>query len=115
MKRPLEVHYRGISHSEALDEHIQARVRRLDRLHPNVVGCRLYLERPHRHHESSKGWRAAIDITVPPRRKVAMTRLSVDDNLYKLLDELFEAAERRVRKLAERPRGRAKPELQPVE
>lgn len=117
MKRPVEIHFHGMSHSDALAEHIRERAGRLDHRHNNIIGCKVRVERPHRHHQSGSGWKVGVQLTVPPRHELAVSKASdadeAHDNLYKVVDEAFEAAERKLRRLAERQRGRVKARQSP--
>ena len=61
MERPLQLSYKALERSEFLDKLIRERAEKLDRFHPNVIGCRVVVEVPHRSAESGK---TAIGITV---------------------------------------------------
>ena len=54
MERPLQVSYKALERSEFLDRLIGERADKLDRYHPNVIGCRVLVEVPHRGSESGK-------------------------------------------------------------
>ncbi len=54
MERPLQITYKGLETSEFLDALIRERAEKLERFHPNVIGCRVVVEVPHRSPESAK-------------------------------------------------------------
>lgn len=54
MQRPLQITFKGIETSAALEALIRDRVARLDALYPRLTGCRVVVEVPHRGSESAK-------------------------------------------------------------
>lgn len=68
MQRPLQVSYKNLPSSPALDRLIRERVAALDRLHPRIVGCRVVVEVPHRGAESAKvPIGVTVEVEVPNR------------------------------------------------
>ncbi|WP_159711965.1 HPF/RaiA family ribosome-associated protein [Geminicoccus flavidas] len=71
MERPLQITYKGLETSEFLDSLIRERAAKLERYHPNVIGCRVVVEVPHRSAESGKTpIGIAVEVEVPGRNLV---------------------------------------------
>lgn len=65
MKFPLQITFRDIRPSETIEEWIRAEADKLDRFYKGVVGCRVAIGTPHRHHRSGNRYHIRIDLTVP--------------------------------------------------
>jgi len=60
MERPLQIAFKQMEPSEALENLIRERVQRLEKFHPHIVGARVVAEVPHHAPESGKN---ALKIT----------------------------------------------------
>ena len=65
MIRPLHVTFRNMQPREALEENIRARAASLETFYPDIVGCRVLLEVPHRHREHGQHARVRIELSLP--------------------------------------------------
>jgi ribosome-associated translation inhibitor RaiA len=61
MKKPLQIAFRNMESSEAVEALVREKVARLERFHPAIIGCRVVVEVPHRSSESGK---VALGISV---------------------------------------------------
>lgn len=119
MQVPLEVTFRDMEPSEAVENHVRDYVHKLEKFCNHIDSCRVALERPHRHQNKGSDYRVRIDLTIPPGHELVVTRDAgegdVHDDLYKVVHDAFKTAERRVKKLAERQKEHVKshPEQQP--
>jgi ribosome-associated translation inhibitor RaiA len=48
MQKPLQLSFKNVEGSDAMRSIVQDRVSRLDRVFPNLIGCRVVIEVPHR-------------------------------------------------------------------
>jgi hypothetical protein len=62
---PLQITFDGLTHSDVIEAEIRERVAWLEQFYPRIVGCRVLVEVPHRHHRHGRHFRIRIDITVP--------------------------------------------------
>lgn len=62
---PAHVTFRGLARSDALEADIRERVRWLERFYPRIMGCRVLVEVPHRHHQDGRHFHVRIELTVP--------------------------------------------------
>ncbi len=142
MKIPLQITFRHMPPSPAIEENIREKAAKLDELHDGIMGCRVAVEAPHRHHHKGKAYVVRIDLTVPggelvinrePKRLVAKKANGADDperdfaelhepskhaaheDLYVAIRDAFNAAGRKLQNHARRRRGQVKAhEPQPV-
>lgn len=114
MNIPLEIVFHGMDPSEAVEARIREKAAKLDRRHNHLTSCRVVVDRPHQHHRSHKGWRVAVEMMVPPGHEITVSKDSGDaqgevhDNLIRVVDEVFQASQRRLEKLQQRQRGEVK-------
>ena|SRR5687768_8541669 len=65
MKIPLEITFRNVARTEAIDEKIRGKVAKLDRLFDRITGCRVVVESPHNHHHKGNSYHVRIELSVP--------------------------------------------------
>jgi ribosome-associated translation inhibitor RaiA len=116
MERPLNITYRGVSRSEAVDRLIERKTAQLERFCDHIIGCRVTVERDHRHERTGNPYRVVVDMSVPPGHEVVVQHTSRD--LHQRLDTVvrgaFKTAERRLKALSERQRGEVKVHEEPT-
>lgn len=111
MQKPLEVSYRNLEGSPAIEQHIQARVQHLERLAPNLIGCKVMVEAPHRQHHQGKIYHVRVQVTLPGHEVVASrdpAEHHAHEDLYVALRDAFDAAERQVQDVLRHMRGQVK-------
>jgi cold shock CspA family protein/ribosome-associated translation inhibitor RaiA len=129
MEYPLQITYRNITPSETIEEWIHAEAAKLDRFYNRVMGCRVAIEMPHRHHRKGRHYHIRIDLTVPGEEIVVKREPSLSDrarqfgetelkkhlelqaphkNLRLAINDAFKAASRRLQDYARRQRGDTK-------
>ncbi|HEY5617809.1 MAG TPA: HPF/RaiA family ribosome-associated protein [Vicinamibacterales bacterium] len=65
MIRPVQVTFRNMQPLEALEETIRARAAWLETFYPDIVGCRVLVETPHRHREHGQHIRVRVELSLP--------------------------------------------------
>lgn len=112
MERPLELSFRGMEKSEALESLVRKKVDRLEKFYDRITGCRVAIERPHRHESSGNPYRVRIDITAPRGHEIVVVKDPGDGELSQpiatMINRAFEAAERELKELKERQRQEVK-------
>jgi ribosome-associated translation inhibitor RaiA len=79
MEIPLQVTFRNMPPSEAVEKNIREKTAKLESFYDRLTSCRVIIEAPHRHHHKGKAYEVRIDLTVPGGEIVinhAPTRLS---------------------------------------
>lgn len=99
MQLPLQVTYRHMDPSPALDARIRELAKRLEKFSPQIMHCRITVEAPHQHHRQGNLFDIRIDLTVPGR-EIAVHRGSAHDHshedAYVALRDAFRAARRKL-------------------
>ncbi len=62
---PVQVAFRGLSPSDALDADIRERAAWLERFYAGIVRCRVLVEVPHRHRQGGRHFHVRLEVTVP--------------------------------------------------
>lgn len=70
---PVQITFRGLAHSEALQEEIRERVAWLEQFYADIVGCRVLVDVPHRHRHSGRHLHVRIEVTVPGGDPIAVS------------------------------------------
>jgi hypothetical protein len=61
---PIQVTFRGLAHSDALEAAILERVAWLEQHYAGIVRCRVRVELPHRHRRDGRPFHVSIELTV---------------------------------------------------
>lgn len=105
MRLPLEIRARGLDLAGPLRATIEERARKLDQFYRRIIGCRVFLEGPGKHHRRGR-LSVRIDLTVPGKEIVITRQAGVD--LDKTVLEAFNAAGRRIEDHIRKARGHVK-------
>ena len=106
MQLPLQVTYRDMERSDALDARIRDKAAKLEAFHPHVTSCRVSVEERHRHHQQGKQFTVSIDLRVPGHELVV--NRDHHEDVYVAVRDAFDAAGRKLEDLARLQRGDVK-------
>jgi cold shock CspA family protein/ribosome-associated translation inhibitor RaiA len=108
MQIPLQVSFRHMEHSEAIESLVRERAMKLDDFFDHIMGCRVVIEPAGKHHEHGNLYDVRIDITVPDEEMV-VSREPGQHAEYKdirvALRDAFDAARRQLQDYVRRRRG----------
>jgi len=111
MQLPLQITFRDMPPSEALETAIREKAGKLEQFYDHIMGCRVVVEAPHQHHRKGKLYRVRIDLTVPGAELV-VNRSPADhhahEDAYVAVRDAFDAARRQLDGLVARQRGEVK-------
>jgi cold shock CspA family protein/ribosome-associated translation inhibitor RaiA len=65
MEIPLQITFRNMSPSRAIEDNIREKASKLEAFYDRIMSCRVIVEAPHRHHRKGKVYEVRIDVTVP--------------------------------------------------
>jgi ribosomal subunit interface protein len=65
MQLPLQITFRHMDSSPAVEAEIRKRTDRLERFSDRITACRVVVEAPHQHHRKGKLFSIRIDLSVP--------------------------------------------------
>ena len=108
MDKPLDIRFRNMEPSEALETKIRGRVAKLEQLYPRISSCRVVVEKQHRSHQ--KGNMFDIHIVVHmPGREIAVSRdhgvNPAHEDVYVAVRDAFDAAKRQMEHMFHGQRG----------
>jgi len=129
MQVPLQITFRNMESSPIVEEWVRAAADRLETFYGQIMGCRVAVEMPHRHHRKGSMYHVRIDLTLPGgelvikrqpniRNRVKQTgaaqvKKSLEvgtphKNLRLAIDNAFKVAARRLQDYVRRQNGRVK-------
>lgn len=129
MKLPLQIAFRNIKPSDAVDARIREEVTKLETFHKEIMHCRVVVELPHKHHRSGDLYHVRIDMTVPGAEFVVKKKPSLHASLrqreaekqlksyevqaehkdvFVVIGDAFKEARRQLQDYARRTRGQTK-------
>ncbi|MFZ5468091.1 MAG: HPF/RaiA family ribosome-associated protein [Myxococcota bacterium] len=120
MQIPLEISYRDIEPSAAMDVAVRAKAAWLERFFPRIVGCHVTIERPgQHHHRHGKGahFRVRIELAVPGGLLVVgrdPARAKTHEDAYLAIHEAFRAMRRQLQDHVRKLRGDVKTHVGPA-
>ncbi|MFM8395033.1 MAG: HPF/RaiA family ribosome-associated protein [Acidobacteriota bacterium] len=93
MNIPLQITFRNMKHSEAVDAYIREEIAKLEEFFDQIIGSHVVVEIPHQHHERGNPFHIRINLEVPGNDIV----VNHQPNLHGLGLDLGE--ERRIKEL----------------
>jgi ribosomal subunit interface protein len=106
MQTPLQVTFRKLPRSDALEARIRDKAARLEKFHPRIMSCHVVVDELDRHHHQGKQFTVRLDIRVPGH-EVVIDRDHHED-IYVALRDAFAAAGRKLEEVARTQRGDVK-------
>ncbi|EIK45553.1 putative sigma 54 modulation protein [Cellvibrio sp. BR] len=103
MKPAVDVVYRDLDSSAALNDIITKKLEKLSRYTDQIIHSRVVLDAPHQHKHKGKQYRASIELDIKGH-PVAITQ--DDESIHVAVRDAFSSAERKVKQLAARHRDR---------
>ncbi len=111
MTIPLQISFRNMDASPAVEARIRKKAEKLERFHDRIVGCIVVVEAPHRHRHKGKLYSVRVDISVPGKDVIAGRVKPVDhahEDVYVAVRDAFDAAVRQLEDQARKMRGDVK-------
>ena len=116
MQLPLQITFRHMEPSAAVEAKIRERAAELDRYYDRIMSCRVVVESPHRHHHQGALYHVRIDLTVPGG-ELMVSREPAEhhayEDVYVALRDAFDAARRQLEDYARRQRREVKEHAAP--
>jgi len=111
MKLPLQISFRNMDHSDAIELAVREKADKLDQIFPDIMSCRVVIEEGHKHSRQGNLYHVCIDLTVPGHELVVSrnpTQHQAHEDPYVALRDAFNAAKRKLEDHARRLRGDVK-------
>jgi cold shock CspA family protein/ribosome-associated translation inhibitor RaiA len=111
MQIPLQITFRGVSHSDAVEAAIREKAAKLDEFFPRLVSCRVMVEASHHRHHQGNLYHIRIELGVP-NKQLVVSREQHDnharEDAYVVIRDAFDAAKRQLEEYARSIRGELK-------
>ncbi len=111
MTFPVVVSFQQMAPSAALRSRIRELAERLERFSPNILRCRVWVERPARHRQQGALHAVRIDVAVPDEHILVGHAHAADpahEDPYVAVRDAFNAARRQLENYERRRRGEIK-------
>jgi cold shock CspA family protein/ribosome-associated translation inhibitor RaiA len=109
---PLQITFRDIPPSDAIEAKIRDRVAKLGKLHDRVTRCNVVVESLQRRRFTGTLYNVRVELSVPGREPLVVNRTPTErtshEDAYVAVRDAFDAAERRLDQLGHRMRGDVK-------
>jgi len=107
---PLQITWRGMAPSEAVEADLRGKAEKLKQSFDDIVSLRVIVEAPHAHRHKGRLYRLHLDIRVPGK-EIAVTRDPGDyhahEDFYVATRDAFDAARRQLKEYGRVRRGNA--------
>jgi ribosome-associated translation inhibitor RaiA len=114
MNTPLEITFKGLDKSAAIEAKIAEKAAKLEKHFDRITHCRVVVSAPNKHAHKGKTYEIKIDIGIPEHAPIIVTHDSAVGNatedLQIALRDAFLAAQRHLDETVERMRSAAKSE-----
>ena len=114
MEVPLQIAFKDLDSSTFIENLIRERAIRMERLHPNIISCRVVVQATHRSQDSGKPpIGVSVEVEVPGKRNMLIgkdeqDRHEVKNDQYAMVTRAFDAVERQLKTNADVKRGDVK-------
>jgi ribosomal subunit interface protein len=111
MQQPLQIVWRGMETSPALEANIRERVKKLETFCDHIVGCRVVVEQLHRHKRRGNLFNVRVNVTVPGTELVAdhvHRKNHAHEDAFVAARDAFDAMRRQLEDFVRRERGDVK-------
>ena len=71
MQIPLQITFRNLKRSPAVEAEVREHAERLDKFYDRIMSCRIVIEERHKHHHRGNHFHVSLDVTVPGSELVA--------------------------------------------
>jgi ribosomal subunit interface protein len=99
MAIPVQITFRGLPQSDAIEANIMKHAERLERFQERVSKCRVVVDAPHRHHVQGNTYSVKVDLRLPHGELVVSRDSDADhthENLYVAIRDAFAALARQL-------------------
>lgn len=94
MQVPLQITFRDVPHSDAVEAEIRAKAAKLEEFHPRLTSCHVAVEEERRHKHQGKLFNVRIDLRFPGG-EFSVHRQRAED-IYVAVRDAFDAAKRKL-------------------
>lgn len=107
MQVPSQITFRNIDDTQAIETRIQEKIDKLGRFYSHITFCKVVVDVPEKRKHQGKLFNVRIDIDVPGKPPLVITR-DLNEDLYVAIRDAFKAASRLLEEYARIKRGEVK-------
>jgi len=108
----LTIAFHGLDKSEAVETRVREEARKLDKIFDRIIGGTVRIEVPHRYQGHAHHYAVHIQIEMPGKGEIVVShepgRQEDHQDLYKTINQAFNAARRQLKERVEKMRGQVK-------
>jgi ribosomal subunit interface protein len=111
MQSPLQITFRDIDQSDAIEARIRERVAKLEDFCHRITSCRVVVEAPHQHRHKGMLYNVRIDLILPGGEIVVNREAHANhahEDVYVAIRDAFDSAQRQLKNFVRRRRGETK-------
>ncbi|HXJ34067.1 MAG TPA: HPF/RaiA family ribosome-associated protein [Candidatus Eisenbacteria bacterium] len=111
MQLPLEITYRNVPSSPAIEAAIREKAAKLEAFYDRITSARVVVETPHRQHRQGTLFHVRIDLRVPGRQMIVSRAPAAHhayEDVYVAIRDAFDDAKRQLEDYARETRGTVK-------
>lgn len=111
MQQPLQIKFRGIGHSDAIERRIRLKVAELERFCSRITSCQVTVDELHKHHRKGNLFSVRVDLHLPDKEIVVGRERHLHQahqDMYVAIRDAFDAAVRQLEIYAQKHRGDVK-------
>ncbi len=112
MQVPLEISYRNIRKTDAIETLVRNKVEKLEKICDNITSCRTAIEKPQKAINGGNPFRVRISVRIPHGKEIVYTKEpgegDKDHNLDTVIRDSFERMGRKLKSAAQKQRNEVK-------
>lgn len=111
MELPIQITFRGMGSSDAIESRVRERAEELNRFYDRIMRCHVVVESSHHHQRKGRIYHVSLHLTVPGDEVVVNRDPSehhAHEDVYVAIRDAFDAARRRLEDHVRRSRGDSK-------
>ena len=106
-----QITFRGVPHSDAVEQRIREKVERLEKFYDHIIAIRVMVDAAHHRHHKGNLYHIRIDVSVPDK-EIVVSHDNHDkhahEDVYVAIRDAFDAAQRQLEDYARIRRGDVK-------
>lgn len=106
MRQPLQITFRGIDRSDAVEAAVREKAAHLERFSADIMACRVVVDLLEKHRQQGRPFGVRIDLTLPGHELV-VNRVERED-VYVALRDAFDGMKRQIEEVVQQRRGQEK-------
>ncbi len=107
----IQITFKGIEHSQAVEDDIREKARKLERFSGRILSCHVVIEAPHQRHHKGNIYSTHIDLKMPGMEIVVGRDPMLNhahEDIYVAIRDAFDAAVRKLEDYVRKQRGDVK-------